>query len=532
MKKLRYMHLGVAAMLAAASLMPSLNVWAEETAGLSESAPTALLAGAAEETGEDTEAAEPLAAVSEDEETGEKLINVVIKSVNPGYSSPYVGESIELARNAGVDSKVSISLAGLSVIYTPASTKIGNDHTQYAFLEGNELTGESLLLRLKSSTEVKEAEDPREVADAIYPTDMARANGILRLEYNGEVIEEICWGTSAKKLTGNDCYAGFDAEEPTSLVRDFTAEETEELFKHVSLADYTPTYDPENPGLKIIEPAEETIDPVCRTVEFSEILTYFETAATEQFIELYNRGEEDINLEGCTIRYKNKLYELSGIIKSHGFLTFHPMTEWGLQLTKNPTSTNRLELVDADGEVVDALDYNSGQKKGVALAMVGYNADGSEKWIQTYNPTPNAENTYQQFRTCPVGKVINLETGNCVNETTLVKTLPACPEGKYRNPLTGRCKSYATTASAELKPCAEGYERNPATGRCRKIVTNDGAEYEIVSEEFEEKRELVAIWAIILVIVAGVLYILFQYREEIREKLGGAKTIQKKKVKK
>ncbi|MBQ2637677.1 hypothetical protein IJG10_00940, partial [Candidatus Saccharibacteria bacterium] len=137
---------------------------------------------------------------------------------------------------------------------------------------------------------------------------------------------------------------------------------------------------------------------------------------------------------------------------------------------------------------------------------------------QTYMPTPGEENNYQKFKTCPVGKVINEETGNCVNETTLSTTLAACPEGKYRNPLTNRCKSYATTASAELKPCAEGYERNPATGRCRKIVSNDGADYSLVSETFEEKSKFIALYAVIGIVALGVIYILFQYREEIKKK--------------
>ena len=149
------------------------------------------------------------------------------------------------------------------------------------------------------------------------------------------------------------------------------------------------------------------------------------------------------------------------------------------------------------------------------MAFTGYRADGSENWVQTYNPTPGAANVYQQFKTCPAGKVINLDTGNCVNETRLTTTLPACPEGKYRNPLTNRCRAYATAASATLKPCAEGYERNPATNRCRKIVENSGEDYEIKTETFEERREFVAVWAIIIVVAAGIIYIILQFREEI-----------------
>ncbi|MBQ1528597.1 hypothetical protein IIZ77_03055, partial [Candidatus Saccharibacteria bacterium] len=206
-------------------------------------------------------------------------------------------------------------------------------------------------------------------------------------------------------------------------------------------------------------------------------------------------------------------YSLSGKLGTRKFLAVYPFATWGLTLTKNPTSANRLSIIDADGETVDNLTYYNGQKKGVSLAKL--TVDEKISWTQTYNLTAGAENVYQKFKSCPVGKVINLETGNCVNEVAPVATLTACPEGKYRNPLTGRCKSYATTASTTLKPCAEGYERNPETNRCRKIVTNTGADYPIAAGNVEEKTELTSVYAIATVVVAGLGYIAFQYKEEL-----------------
>lgn len=440
-----------------------------------------------------------------EEETPEEVSvkgNVWLLSFNPGYSD--TGEFLELKKL----SEESISLAGLSVVYINSSL---NEYDVYSFGEESEMVGESLLLRLASSSEVKNASDFREVSDAIYTRNMAQGAGQIKLIFDDEEIDSVCWGFS-----DSSCVTKFNSNKPTTLVREFSEEEIGE-FEHV--ADYTPSYDPEKPGLVIHEKEEEKVEPKCQTVEFSEILTYFETSSTEQFIELFNRGEESVELSECVIKYKNKVYNLSGAIEGNGFRTFYPVSEWGVALTKNPSSSNKLELIDVDGSVVDTLVYTSGQRKGVSFAMVGHNRDGSENWEQTYAVTPNRENVFQEFKTCPIGKVINLETGNCVNETSLVKTQAACPEGKYRNPLTGRCKSYATTASAELKPCAEGYERNPETGRCRKIVKNDGAEYAIEPEVFEERSSFVAIWAIVAVVAAGIVYIIFQYREEIREKL-------------
>ena len=424
---------------------------------------------------------------------------VLIKSFNPGFTTQ--GEFLELMKLPEDD----LSLAGLTVVYI---TSTGHEYIVHSFVEGNVMVGESLLMRLASSDEVKEAENPNDVADITYTRNMSQSKGRINLVFEEEIIDTLAWG-----LPDDDSFDGFNAKNPTTLVRDVEAEEVEDLFNHDLT--YAPSYDAEKPGLKIVEPEEEVIEPKCRSLEFSEILTYFENANTEQFVELFNRSDEAMELSDCTLRYKNKIYALSGQIAANGFLVIYPAKEWGLTLTKNPTSSNTLELIDADGEVVDSLTYTSGQKKGVSLALNGTRADGSEIWVQTYNPTPGAENTYQQFKTCPAGKVINLDTGNCVNETSMVPTLAACPEGKYRNPLTNRCKSYATTASAELKPCAEGYERNPATNRCRKVAENTGADYEIKTETFEEKKEFVATWAIVIVVLAGVVYVVVQFREEI-----------------
>ena len=436
-------------------------------------------------------------------ENGEILSNILIKSYNPGFSDPYVGESFELIKLP----KSSILLAGLSVLY---ETSAGNEYTVYEFSDGHEMVGESLLLRLASSKEITESEDTTSVADATYTRNMSQSAGRIKLKYNDEVVDSLCWGL---KETG--CYNAFSSKRPTTLAREVGDEEIGD-FMHRT--DYVLTFDADSPGLKYSEPEEEIVEPRCRDIEFSEIFTYYESASTEQFIELYSRGEETTDLDGCFVRYKNNNYALTGTIKAHEFVAFYPVVIWRTALTKNPASLNRLELVDIDGEVVDSLTYYSGQKRGLSLAKFGYRADGSEKWEQTYSLTPGTDNVYQQFKTCPVGKVLNIETGNCVNEAPAVATLAACPEGKYRNPLTGRCKSYATTASTELKPCAEGYERNPETNRCRKIVANTSADYPAVMGTYEDKKEFVSVWAIATVIIAGIGYIAFQYKDELKLK--------------
>lgn len=495
MQKLRYVYLEICLAFLAGLLAPCYTVFAESELETTD------VAGEQADEEPVTEEDGVLYAVRESED-GHKLANVLIKSYNPGFSDPYIGEFFELVKLP----TSSISLAGLSIIYETSS---GSEYTVYEFSDGDEMIGESLLMRLASSEEVKNTvESGLTVSDATYTRNMSQSAGRLKLQFEEEVFDSLCWGTKE-----TDCYATFNSKKPTTLVREITEDEIGDF---VHEANYAPSFDPAKPGLKHNEPEEEIIEPKCREIEFSEILSYFENDSSEQFIELFNRSEEVADTSGCFIRYKNKNYALSQTIKSRGFVAIYPEENWGATLTKNPTSSNKLELIDTDGETVDSLIYYSGQRRGMSYAMLGYKSDGNEKWEQTYSPTPGEDNTYQQFKTCPVGKVINMNTGNCVTETVVAATLEACPEGKYRNPLTGRCKSYASTASTELKPCAEGYERNPETNRCRKIVENTGADYPLVNGTFEEKTEMTAIFAIITVIVAGIGYIIFQYRDEIK----------------
>ena len=154
-------------------------------------------------------------------------------------------------------------------------------------------------------------------------------------------------------------------------------QQTQNIFVHDET--YRPNYDPGRPGLVIreaepelenlgsdkkkeppgpesndTEEHEETnIDKTielevgrqCEGVEFSEILTYYTEAADEQFIELFNRNDGTVQLDQCLLRYKKKDYPLKGELRANSYLAIYPQAEWGLKLTKNPTSTNRLELV-------------------------------------------------------------------------------------------------------------------------------------------------------------------------------------------
>ena len=417
------------------------------------------------------------------EEVGWNAPSIYIRAINPGYTvdnKSNVGEMIELARR---DSDEPISLAGTTVGYTNSS---GNYSILFEFPESSWMTGETLLLRLASSPE-------SELAAVNYTKTLAFKGGIS-INMGDDKIDEVCW-------TGKDgCVREFKSATPTTLVRNLQTGE----FEHME--DYLPEYDESSYRVdvddEVVEPASQ-----CVGLRFSEILSYYETMQNEQFIELYNSKSEQILLDGSGIRYKNKLYRMSGVVKADEYVLYVP-TEFGL--TKNPTNVNLLELVDIDGTVLDKLEYPNGQRKGATYAMVGYDTNGEEIWRVTFAPTPGEPNNYQQFKSCEEGKVINEATGNCVKVATISEKI--CPEGQYLNLLTGRCNKYKTTIE---KSCKEGYVLNPLTGRCRKIVENTGATYSLEPEKFEEKSSFTALYAVLGVMAVGLIYVGYEFRHEL-----------------
>ena len=422
------------------------------------------------------------------------LPEIYIKAVNPGYTVDgvsNVGEMIEIGRNS--DEKV--LLAGATVGYT---TSNGSYVTLVEFPGDSWITGGTILLRLASSNE-------RELASMTYKVTGSSAGitqsaGPLVIKRGEEIIDSVCWNGA------EGCYRKFKSGSGESLVR-VSKEEWE--FQ----TDYVPEFDENSYVVLAEEGYGAASEPQCRGLEFSEMLSYYETLKTEQFIEIHNTSAEQILMSGCKLRYKNKSYEFSDkIIGADGYFAYY-LTEFNL--TKNPANSNKIELVDKDGTVLDVLEYFNGQKKGTAYALIGYDSEGKEIWRTTYAPTPGEANNFQEFRTCEEGKVINEATGNCVKITTLTEKV--CKEGQYLNVLTGRCKKIET---ASTKTCKEGYYLNPETNRCRKIQENNGANYALATETYEEESSFIGIYAVIGVVLVGLVYVIYEFRREIAKLFG------------
>lgn len=512
-----------------------------------------------------------------------ELPEVFFKAINPGYKTgdlQNVGEMIEICRR---NSDTLLPLAGAAVGYTNSS---GNDSVLLNFPENSWLAGECILLRLAGSS-------GGELASMNYAKTLAFKGG-LYLMFDDEIVDEVCW--SGKE----GCYKSFDSSKPTTLVRNLVSGEFEHLAEYEPEFDKNSYYEIEpNEGAEvepesgaheeettedIVEPEIETVveeseeeQNQCLKLRFSEILTYYFELQSEQFIEIFNESDEITKLDGCKIKYKEKLFELKGEVEGKNYYVYKSDE---LKLTKNPVKQNSIELIGNDGEVVDLLEYYNGQKKGASLALV--QSEDEEEWVITYFATPGIENVYQKFRSCEEGKVINELTGNCVKET--VEIVKICPEGYFLNEATGRCKKevveiekickegyylnestgrcrkedveverickegyYLNESTGRCrkivvetvktcndgyflnpltgrcnkiqeetkKTCKEGYYLNEETGRCRKLKENDGADYALEPKDYEEKTSFVALYAVLLVIGIAIVYIVFQFRKEI-----------------
>ena len=276
--------------------------------------------------------------IPEIEEINAEIPELYIKAINPGYTvdgKSNVGEMIEIARK---NADTPILLAGATIGYTNSS---GNYTTLVEFPENSWLIGETLLLRLASSPE-------SELAAINYTKTLAFKAGI-ELTMDGEVIDDVCW-------TGKDgCYKEFKSANPTTLVRNLETGEFEHVLK------YEPDYDSESYHVEVVEDeGYGAVESQCKGLQFSEILSYYETVRSEQFIEFYNPKSEQILLDGCMLRYKNKNYTLKGVVWPEGYFVYYPE---GFSLTKNPTNSNTLELVDTDGTVVDRLVYPNDEEE-------------------------------------------------------------------------------------------------------------------------------------------------------------------------
>ena len=279
-------------------------------------------------------------------------------AVNAGYKdndSAQNADFIELTKTTSEP----LPLADYHIRYFNSSDKqageLAYDDTMY-------LEGDKLVLGYKNNPQFADA--PAEYLYTFSSSGLASTGGRLQLLEDENVIDEICWG----KVTCERQLPKFatDAEQNQTALR--CEDECEAEF------DYDKYYpEPDFEAITIVLPedpeeleessasAEEAVAPVsCKGLIFTELLSY----SDDQFIELLNTSSETIDATGCQIRFKKKYYPLDAQIKPSAYYVVDDVP-----LTKNPSSSLTLELLDDNG-TVDEISYAKGQKTGVAMALV------------------------------------------------------------------------------------------------------------------------------------------------------------------
>ena len=418
------------------------------------------------------------------------------RAINAGYKDENSAQNYDffkLAKTIDGD----LDLSAYKIQYFNGSDNLAGE---IEFAEQTYLRGDTVIFGFSKAPQFADA-SPRYLYD-FGSAGLASTAGRLKILRGEEVIDEVCWG----KLTCENQFTKFatGAEENKTAIRlpDMTFIYEKYYPEIDGGALFVPEPEPESEPEPELPPEPAEVKS-CAGLKITEIYSYYETSADEQFVEIYNSLDQDLELNGCTLRYKTKNYPLEGTLSSGQYMIIQ-----NIPLTKDPSSELTLEIID-DGGPIETVSYAHGQKAGTSLALL------EGQWLRTHAPTPAAANVYQEFRTCPEGKVINPATGNCIN--VVAETEPvACKDGYYRNPETGRCKKYEEPE--EQKTCEEGYELNPETNRCRKIRASNLSDYpveEIKEESHSSPQIFVAIWALVALGVIIVIYVIVQFRHEI-----------------
>lgn len=287
-----------------------------------------------------------------------------------------------------------------------------------------------------------------------------------------QTIDTVSWGVSLDGVTETK---HLPAPDSTQSLKRFWDEETAEFIDtDNNTEDFFVSYLP-SPNSSDLHSNQDY--PV---IEISEVLPDPDTSTTynDEFIELYNPNETEVNLTGYTLHVGSGIFVLNGLGMLPGEYLALPKSYDPTDLTKLYTNLNLtassgvVSLQTPNGKYRNELAYTAG-KKGLSYGVF---ADGPA-WTEL--PTPGAENelvvtektstsSSSSLKPCRSDQYRNSETNRCKLKSSATTSLKPCASNQYRNPETNRCR-LISTASTSLKPCASNQYRNPETNRCRKI---------------------------------------------------------------
>lgn len=270
------------------------------------------------------------------------------RAVNAGYKDDASAQNydfFELEKGIADD----LDLSSFRIQYYNSSDSLAGE---LEFAEPTILRANTVVFGFSKSPQYQDA--PTRYLYNFSSSGLASTSGRLRIVQKENIIDEICWG----KI---DCerqlpkFATKQSDNRSVII--CHADCSEEY----SLDEYYPSIDPE----AIIVPEPEPIEsPSCAGLIITELYSYYEESSAEQFIELYNSNDYNLQLSVCYLRYKNKTYTLQGELEANSYTVIQDIL-----LTKDPSTSLAVELFDGNG-LIDSLVYYHGQKRGASYALI------------------------------------------------------------------------------------------------------------------------------------------------------------------
>ena len=270
----------------------------------------------------------------------------------------------------------------------------------------------------------------------------------------------------------------------------------------------------------ICEPLPPILAP---TILITEVMPNPSGSDTEnEFIELYNYGEEPISLKGYMLRYgasadKRLILTNELWIDAQSYLV---MKNVGGSFTL-PNTAGIVKIETTDGFVVSEAPAYANAKDDQSWALF----DGF--WRYTKIPTPGYANNEQVNsvsgavtvvslpRPCAANQYRHPETQRCRLLATTTSVQTACRPDQYRSVETGRCRNVALATTPT--PCKEGQQRSPETNRCRAVRALTTTNYGVLRAEEKSQPDQWYVYAVIGAVLAALLaYALWEWRVEMR----------------
>lgn len=416
--------------------------------------------------------------------------SIVINEILTGTSTGAGQEFVELYNN----SNQSIELGGWRLEYKSATSA----NLASSWSKKTELSG---VIKARGYYLAAPLEDYPD-ADANWSSTLAAGGGHVRLvDPDGNTIDLVGYGNANSPenrvapapSTGSSLSrqpVGIDSDNNSADFVITEAPSPVSSWEPVGESSNETVNDQDEPAnqpngeLPTLEPLPETptAEPVVETsaypkLHITELLIDPEsplTDAEDEYIELFNPGSSEVQLEGYILKtgtdLKNSYTFLSGVVPAMGYLAVFSKQS-GVPLTN---SGGGAQLLSPIGEIIDQTATYAKAKPGNAWMRDG------ENWIWTSTPTPGQQ---------------NLLTGIQSVLAAAVKTVKPASIKKPKAAASKSSKPKVAKSSAKKKPAKSGVSE-PVKVAAAKIKP--------------------ATWLIILLAVITIGYAIYEFRHDIK----------------